>query len=73
MPEDLTPFARELIQRCPNLINRFADRINNMIYNWDDKEALDPVTIKRPSPYTGDIQDLLSHVGYDAAQCGYDK
>ena len=39
MPEDLTPVARELIQRCPNLINRFADKINSMIYNWDDKEA----------------------------------
>ena len=74
MPDELTPFAVELITRCPQLINLFAERINRMINNWDGSdrtEVLEPVhTVINPA---GDIQDLLSHVGYDAAQCGYDK
>lgn len=68
MPEELTPYAIELIQKCPQLINLFAEKINRMINNWEHEEiSLEPIT---PN---GDMQELISHVGYDAAQCGYDK
>lgn len=79
MPDELSDFAKELIQRCPALINRFAEKINSMIYNWDPndtdrKEVLKPVEIVKQELYGElEIQDLLQHVGYDAAQCGYDK
>ena len=78
MPNELTPFAVELIQRCPQLINRFAEKINSMINNWHDdeqEEKLEPVYITRPACATDirEIQELISHVGYDKAQCGYDK
>ena len=71
MPDELTPFAVELITRCPHLINLFADKINRMLSDWG-MERLEPIQIDSIHP-TCDIQDLLSHVGYDAAQCGYDK
>ena len=62
MPDELTPFARELITRCPNLINRFAEKINSMIYNWEyDELPLEPIDIE------------IQHVGYTAEQCGYEK
>lgn len=77
MPDELTPFAVELITRCPQLINLFANKVNSLINNWDEsdplhEEKIEPVYVTRPACAT-DIQDLLSHVGYDAAQCGYDK
>ena len=73
MPDELTDYAKELIQKCPQLINLFAEKINRMINNWDHEEI-------KPEPiddlhiiYTGDMQELIAHVGYDEAQCGYDK
>lgn len=64
MPDELTPYAVELITKCPQLINMFAAKINRMINNFepsdpDHTEALEPIEI--------------SHVGYTMAQCGYDK
>ena len=70
MPDELTPFAVELITRCPQLINLFADKINSMLGDWV-MDRLKPIKLDSPLPC--DIQDLISHVGYDAAQCGYDK
>ena len=68
MPEELTPYAVELITKGPQLINLFAEKINRMINNWEHEEIpLEPITLN------GDMQELISHVGYDAAQCGYDK
>ena len=75
MPDELTDFAKELILRCPYLINRFAEKINSMIYDWD-MERLEPIIPKiKDYPETQELimQELISHVGYDAAQCGYDK
>ena len=64
LPDELTPYAVELITKCPQLINLFAEKINRMINNFepsdpDHTEALEPIEI--------------SHVGYSMAQCGYDK
>lgn len=84
MPDELSPFARELITRCPMLINLFAEKINRMINNWHDGEVyhgevlepINPLTDTKETlhmVYTGDMQELISHVGYDAAQCGYEK
>ena len=64
MPDELSDFAKQLIKRCPQLINLFASKINSMIYNWDD----DPDR-QHQIPIDVDIQ----HVGYTAEQCGYDK
>ena len=76
MPDELSPFARELIMKCPWLINWVADRVNTWLNNWnpddlDHKEKLEPVPLVVGS--RTDIQELISHVGYDAAQCGYEK
>lgn len=80
MPDELTPFAVELITRCPQLINLFADKVNSLINNLEhDEEDLKPAECvipkycDYPKERQADIQDLLSHVGYDDAQCGYDK
>ena len=64
MPDELTDYAKELIQKCPQLINLFAEKINRMINNFepsdpDHTEVLEPIEI--------------SHVGYSMEQCGYDK
>ena len=75
MPDELTPFARQLITSCPALINLFAEKINSLIYNWEHEEVpLEPITAVLPDTrHDKNIQELISHVGYDAAQCGYDK
>ena len=76
MPDELTDFAKKLITRCPALINLFAEKINSIICNWEhDEIPLEPINLNDDLHvvYTGDIQDLISHVGYDAAQCGYEK
>ena len=78
MPDELTDYAKELITRCPQLINRFAEKINSMINNWHEserEEVLEPIEIHAPGTFTitEDVQDLICHVGYDAAQCGYEK
>ena len=78
MPDELTDYAKELITRCPQLINQFAEKINSMINNWhegDRDEVLKPIDIHAPGTfvYTEVEQELISHVGYDAAQCGYEK
>ena len=31
MPDELTPFAVELITKCPQLINMFAAKINRIL------------------------------------------
>ena len=64
LPDELTPYAVELITKCPQLINMFASKINRMINNFepsdpDHTEVLEPIEI--------------SHVGYSMEQCGYDK
>lgn len=64
MPDELTDYAKELIQKCPQLINLFAAKINCMINNFepsdpDHTEVLEPIEI--------------SHVSYTMEQCGYEK
>ena len=70
MPEELTELSKQLIFRCPWLVNQFAEKINSMICNFCDDEALEPISIAYPDPSV-DIQDLISHVGYSDEQCGY--
>ena len=64
MPSELTPYAVELITKCPQLINLFAEKINHMINNWD---GCDPGRVETLEPIE------ISHVGYTMEQCGYDK
>ena len=64
MITDLSTEARELIRTSPELINKFAERINRLIDNWDamdpdHKETLEPIEI--------------NHVEYTPEQCGYEK
>ena len=73
MPDELTPYAVELITKCPQLINLFAEKINRMINNWDHDETKPEPIADLHIIYTGDMQELIAHVGYDEAQCGYDK
>lgn len=62
MPDELTDFAKELIRRCPMLINLFAEKVNHMINNFDEtEEVLEPIDVE------------IQHVGYTAEQCGYEK
>ena len=75
MPDELTPFAVELITRCPHLINLFADKINRTLSDWG-MERLEPIIPKiKDYPETQELimQELISHVGYTPQQCGYDK
>ena len=53
---ELTKEAIELIEKCPYLVNRLAEKVNRMIDNWEDGEDVEIV-----------------HVGYSAAECGYEK
>ena len=64
MPEELTPYAVELITKCPQLINMFADRISFIMDNID---GCDPNYVETLEPIE------IAHVGYTAEQCGYDK
>ena len=64
MPDELTPFAVELIRSCPQLINIFADRVNRLSNNWDESDP-DHEEVLEPSE--------IHHVGYSPAECGYDK
>ena len=83
MADDITPFtpsAMNLIHYHPDLINRFAAKIDSLIDNWQDEdpdreEVLEPIEVHVPGTFTvtDDIQELITHVGYDAAQCGYEK
>ena len=62
--KELKTEARERVERCPQLINRFAERVNALIDNWDPGdtdhiEILEPVT--------------LEHVTYDNEQLGREK
>lgn len=62
MSDELSEEAKELIQKCPHIINRFAERINKLIDNWDydgNFEAIEPIEI--------------THVSYTKEQCGYEK
>ncbi len=61
---ELTPEARELVERCPQLINRFAERVNALIDNWDPGDA-DHIEILEPV--------TLEHVAYDDEQLGREK
>ena len=73
MPEELTEFARMLIQNCPWLVNQWAEKVNAAINNWnsdDHMEVLEPIVLDS-SHLVCDIQELLSHVGYSDEQCGY--
>ena len=62
MPEELTNDAVWLIQRCPQLINLFAERVNALIDNWS--------TAQEESESQG-IE--IAHVEYSIAECGYEK
>ena len=83
MADDISPFtpsAMNLIQFHPDLINRFAAKIDSLIDNWQDEdpdreEVLEPIVVNTPESftYTDDIQELITHVGYDSEQCGYEK
>ena len=64
MITDLSMEARELIRTCPELINKFAERINRLIDNWD---AMDPDHAEPLEPIE------IYHAGYTKEQCGYDK
>ena len=64
MITDLSIEARELIRTSPELINKFAERINRMIDNWD---AMDPDHTETLEPIE------LHHVEYTPEQCGYEK
>lgn len=64
MPDELTDYAKELITKCPQLINLFAAKVNRMINNWD---GCDPDHIEALEPIE------ISHVGYTMEQCGYEK
>lgn len=55
--EELTDGAKELIIRCPQLINRLAANLDKMIDNFD--EPLNPVEI--------------AHTTYTMEQLGYEK
>lgn len=60
LPDGLTREALELITKCPHLINRFAQSINELIDNWDVCDTpLEPIEI--------------THVEYTSAECGYEK
>lgn len=56
----LTEEARILIEHCPALVNRFAEKVNSLIDNWDTLDTdLEPIEI--------------AHVGYTSEQMGYEK
>ena len=60
MMEELTEGAKILIEHCPALINRFAEKVNSLIDNWDTLDTnLEPIEI--------------AHVGYTSEQMGYEK
>jgi len=60
LSEELTDEAVELILRCPHIINRLAQSLNNLIDNWDVCDTpLEPIEI--------------SHVSYTPDECGYEK
>ena len=75
MPKELTEFARMLIKHCPWLVNQWAEKVNDAINNWnseDHQEVLEPIVLDC-THLDYDVQDLIAHVGYDEAQCGYEK
>lgn len=62
LPNPFTESAIKLIENCPSLINRFAEKIDSLIDNWEFNDApLEPIEIE------------IAHVGYTAEQCGYEK
>ena len=54
---ELTAEAKELIIRCPQLVNKLAANLDKLIDNFD--EPLEPIEI--------------SHVNYTQEQLGYEK
>ena len=63
--EKLTQSARELVENCPHLINRFAARLEAMIDNFPAREESD-------AEEDGDLPTIV-HAGYTAAECGREK
>lgn len=60
MMDGLTEEAKILIEHCPALVNRFAEKVNSLIDNWDTLDTdLKPIEI--------------AHVSYSPAECGYEK
>ena len=70
---ELSDSARSMLMNCPELINKFAKKIDSVIDNWDAADPdgsymLKPIEVHCRSE---DIQELLQHVGYTDEQCGY--
>lgn len=60
MMDELTGEAKILIEHCPALVNRFAEKVNSLIDNWDTLDTdLEPIEI--------------AHVSYTSEQMGYEK
>ena len=60
MMDGLTEEAKILIEHCPALVNKLAEKVNSLIDNWDTLDTdLEPIEI--------------AHVSYTSEQMGYEK
>ena len=66
--EQLTPSAKNLVENCPHLINRFASRLDDLIDNFPRDTELVPLEIEN----IGELP-IIVHAGYTDAECGREK